>query len=150
MCFSLTSIIRTGYPILVELKDLVNSAIVFLSQMTFLRWLAFLLGSLTVTLCPALLDLFLSSDVSICSTMTFLPLGNSYMIVSVFIDFASISKEDALFHHIADDYFRADWDGLRKHLRDVPWEDIFKLSVSAAASEFWELGQVGIDVYPSS
>ena len=109
MCLSLTSIIRTGYPILVELKDLVNSAIVFLSQMTFLRWLAFLLGSLTVTLCPARLDLFLSSDVSICSTMTFLPLGNSYhMIVSVFIDFASISKEDALFHRIADDYFRAD------------------------------------------
>ena len=61
-----------------------------------------------MTLCPALLDLFLSSDVNICSTMTFLPLGNSYMIVSVFIDFASISKEDALFHRIADDYFRAD------------------------------------------
>ena len=74
-----------------------------------LRWLAFLLGSLTVTLCPARLDLFISSDFSICSTMTFLLLGNSYhMIVSVFIDFASISKEDALFHRIADDYFRAD------------------------------------------
>ena len=59
-------------------------------------------------------------------------------------------KEDALFHRIADDYFRADWDGLRKHLRDVPWEDIFKLGVSAAASEFCELVQVGIDAYPSS
>ena len=32
-------------------------------------------------------------------------------------------------------------------LRDVPWEDIFKLGDSAAASEFseWVLG--GIDVY---
>ena len=33
------------------------------------------------------------------------------------------------------------------HLRDVPWEDIFKLGASAAASEFCEWVQVGIDVY---
>ena len=32
-------------------------------------------------------------------------------------------------------------------MRDVPWEDIFKLSPSAAASEFCEWVQVGIDVY---
>ena len=40
----------------------------------------------------------------------------------------------------------ADREGLRDHLRDVPWEDIFKLS-AAAASEFCEWVQVGIDVY---
>ena len=33
---------------------------------------------------------------------------------------------------------RADWDGLGDHLRDVPWEDIFKLGASAAASEICE------------
>ena len=44
------SIIRTGLPILVELIDLVNSVIIFLSQMTLLRWLTFLLGSQTVIL----------------------------------------------------------------------------------------------------
>ena len=32
-------------------------------------------------------------------------------------------------------------------MRDVPWEDIFKLSASAAASEFCKWVQVGIDVY---
>ena len=32
-------------------------------------------------------------------------------------------------------------------LRDVPWDDIFKLGTSAAASEFCEWVQVGIDVY---
>ena len=32
-------------------------------------------------------------------------------------------------------------------MRDVPWEDIFKLSASAAASEFSEWVQVGIDVF---
>ena len=60
---------------------------------------------------PALLDLFISSDTNICSTMAFPPLA------------------------ICD------------HLRDVPWEDIFKLSASTAASEFYECVQVGIDVY---
>ena len=48
---------------------------------------------------------------------------------------------------MAYDYSRADWDGLRDHLRDVPWEDIFKPGASAAASEFCEWVQVGIDVY---
>ena len=33
---------------------------------------------------------------------------------------------------------RADWDGLHDHLRDVPWEDIFKLGASAVAKEFCE------------
>ena len=36
---------------------------------------------------PALLDLFLSSGASICSTMAFPPLGNSNHVVSVSIDF---------------------------------------------------------------
>ena len=96
---------------------------------------------------PALLDLFLSSDASICSTMAFPPLGNSdHVVVSVSIDFPTNSQQDAPFHRIAYDYSHADWDGLRDHLRDVPWEDIFKLSASAA-SEFCEWVQVGIDVY---
>ena len=67
--------------------------------MTLLRWLTFLLGSLT------LLDLFLSSDASICSTMVFPPLGNSdHIVISVSIAFPSNSKRDAPFHCIAYDY----------------------------------------------
>ena len=97
---------------------------------------------------PALLDLFLTSDASICSTMAFPPSGNSdHVVVSVSIDFPTNSQRDAPFHGIAYDYSCADWDGLRDHLRDVPWEDIFKLSASPAASEFCEWIQVGIDVY---
>ena len=30
------------------------------------------------------------------------------------------------------DYSPADWDSLSNHLRDVPWEDILKLSASVA------------------
>ena len=85
---------------------------------------------------PAPLNLFLSSDASICSTMAFSPLGNSdHVFVSVSIDFLSNSQRDAPFHCIAYYYFRADWNGpWDDHLRDVLWEYIFKLGASAAAS----------------
>ena len=97
---------------------------------------------------PALLDFFISSDASICYTMACPPLGNSdHVVVSVCIDFAINPKQDTSFHRVAYDYSCADWDGLRDHLRDLPWEDIFKLSASAAASEFCEWLKVGTDVY---
>ena len=84
---------------------------------------------------PALLDLYISSDASICSTTAFSPLGNfDHVVVTVSIDFLVNSKQDAPIHRVAYDYSRADWDGLRDHFRDVPWDDIFKLSASAAAS----------------
>ena len=96
----------------------------------------------------ALLDLFLSSDASICSAMAFPPLGNcDHVVVSVSIDFPSNSQWDAPFHCIAYDYSCADWDGLHDHLRDVPCDNIFKFGASAAASEFCKWVQVGIDVY---
>ena len=57
---------------------------------------------------PALLDLFISSDASICSSMTFPPSGNSdHVVVSVSIDFTSSSKRNAPFRCIAYDYSRA-------------------------------------------
>ena len=47
---------------------------------------------------PALLDLFLSSDASICSTMASPPLGNSnHVVVSVSIDFPTNSQQDPHF-----------------------------------------------------
>ena len=52
-----------------------------------------------------------------------------------------------MFHRIGYDYSRADWDSVYDHLRDAPWEGIFKLSASPAASEFSEWVQVGIGVY---
>ena len=64
---------------------------------------------------PLLLDLFLYSDASICSTMAFAPLGNSdHVVVSVSIDFQSNSQRDAQFHFIAYDSL----DSLNDHLRD--------------------------------
>ena len=71
---------------------------------------------------PALLDLFISSDASICSTVAFPPLGNSnHVVVSVSIDSPTNSQWDAPFHCIAYEYSHADWDGPCDHLRDVQW-----------------------------
>ena len=70
---------------------------------------------------PTLLDFFLSSDASICSTMDFPPLGNcDHVVVLVSTEFPINSQRDAPFHRIAYDYSRADWEDLRDHLRDVP------------------------------
>ena len=80
---------------------------------------------------PALLDLFI--DANIFSTVAFPPLKNSdHTVVSVSIDFSSNSKAEAFFHYTAYDYTGAGWDGLRDHLKDVSWEDIFKLGASVA------------------
>ena len=82
------------------------------------------------------------------SAMAFLPLQNpEHVVISAFTDFPSHSKWYALFHRIAYGYSCADCDCLHDHLRDVPWKDIFKLVASAAASEFCEWVQVGVDVY---
>ena len=51
---------------------------------------------------PNLLNLFLSSYGSICSTMAFPPLANfDHVVVSGSIHFPSNSQQDARFHHIA-------------------------------------------------
>ena len=99
---------------------------------------------------PAFLDLFISSDASICSAMAFPPLGNSdHVVLSVSNDFPTNSQWITSFPCIAYDYSCADWDAFCDHLRDVPWKDIFKFGASAAASEFCEWVQVGTDVYIS-
>ena len=100
-----------------------NFATILLSRMTLLRWLTSLPGSLTVSLTVLLFWIYFG------------------LLTLVFV------LQWLSLHRIAYDYSRADWDGLRDDLRDVPWEDIFKLRASAAATEFCEWVQVGIDVY---
>ena len=128
-----------------ELIDLVNSDIIFLSQITSLRWLTFLLGSQTLVVLLFWIYLFLLTLVFVLQWLS-LHWEILIMLLSQLPDFPSNSQRDAPFPRIAYDYSRADWDGLCDHLRDVPWEGIFRLGASAA-SEFCEWGQVGIDVY---
>ena len=80
--------------------------------------------------------------------MAFPALRNSdCVVVSVSIDFLSNSKEDAPFQCIAYECSCTDRGDLSHHLREVLWEDIFKLGASAAAIEFCQRVLVGIDVY---
>ena len=58
-----------------------------------------------------------------------------------------MSKQNGPFHCIARDYSRANCYGLDDHQRDVPWAEIFKLTASAATTEFCEQIQVAIDIF---
>ena len=91
----------------------------------------------------ALLDLFVSFEASICSTVAFPPFWNfDHAVVSVSIDFSiphSIAYSMTILVLIGTVFVII--------LRHVPLEDIFKLSACAAASEFFGWGQVRIYVY---
>ena len=109
---------------LVELIDLVNFVIIFLFEMTLLRWLTFLFKSLIVTVTV----LFILIDFSI-------PIRK---LLSCCFHWLSV------YHYIGYDYSRVDWDDLLDHLKNVPWKDIFELSASTAAIEFCDCVQVYI------
>ena len=103
---TLMSIIRAGLPIWMQLIDLVNSTIIFLSQMTLLRWLPFLLGSQTVILTVLVFWIYF-----FLLMLVFPPQWLSLhwqiliMLFSQFpLEFPSYLEQDALFHHIAYGY----------------------------------------------
>ena len=139
MCLSLatlTSIIGTGWPIMVELIDLMNSDGWF-SYLDPWLWLSQFFSFR-----------FLSSDTIICSTMAFPPLVNSdHVVVSVSINFLLNTKWDAHFIACLMTFFV-----LIGMVFVIIWE-IFhgrmclNSSFSAAASEFHEWIQVGKYVY---
>ena len=139
------SITRTGLPILVELIDLVNCVIIFLSQMTLLRWLTFLLGSQTVILIVLLFWIYFSSDDSMFYNE--LPsIGKSWSCCLGFhwlsIKFKTrcpVSSHSLTIFVLIGVVFMIIW--------EVFHGKIFFNSASAAASEFCQWVQVGIDVY---
>ena len=114
--------------------------------MTLIRWLTFLLRSMTVTAKCLLFWIYWFLLTLVFVLQWFSLHREIVVVVSVSIDFPSNSKRDASFHTLDYDYSHADWDSLHDYLRDAPREDIFKLSASAAASQFCELVQIGIDV----
>ena len=111
-----TSIVRTGLLILLELIDLLNSYNFSISNdltqmVNFPTWIPYCDSH-----SPALLNLFISSDASICSTRASPTLKNyDHVFGSVSNDFPSNSQQDASFHCVAYDYSHADWDGFRDH-----------------------------------
>ena len=97
-----------------------NSVFGHFTQWTLLRWLTFLLGFLTVTLTVLLLSIYVFL-LTHCSTVAYLPLENSdLVVVSVSIDFPLNSKKYSHFHRATYEYSRVDWGGNYGYLIDVP------------------------------
>ena len=68
-------------------------------------------------------------------------------IVSVDVQFVVKFINEHPYHRTIYSYRKADWDGLRDHLRGVPWLDIFKHDATYAAKEITECVEIGIDCY---
>ena len=83
ICLSLKTLMFMIKTVLVELIDLASYVIIFFVTNDFTQ-LVNLPACFPDCDChsPALLDIFFSFDGSICSTMAFLPLGNSDHVVS--------------------------------------------------------------------
>ena len=129
--------------------DRPDELIIFLSQMTLLKWLTFLLGSLIVMLTFLLCWIYFYL-LTLLFVIQWLSIHWEILIMLFSqspLTFCQTQKQDTPFHCMAYDYSHTDWDGLLDYLRDVRWEDIFKLSASAAASEFCERILVGTDVH---
>ena len=70
---------------------------------------------------PYLLDLFLCSNPDSCTVASHPPLGESdHMVVSVNVQCVVKSTNENPYHRTVYSYRKADWDGLRDRLRDVP------------------------------
>ena len=107
--------------------------------MTLLRWLTFLLGSVTVTLTVLLFWIYFYL-LMLVFVLQWLSL-HWEIVIMLLSQFPLTFQRDDPFHRLACNYSRAD------HLRDVPWEDTFKFRASSAASQFCEWVQVGTDAY---
>ena len=98
--------------------------------MTLLRWLTFLFVSQTMILIVQLfwINFFLLTLVFVLQWFS-LHWEILIILLSQF-PWTFHQIRNGMFHRIAYDYSRADWDGLRDHLTDVPWEDIFMMFIS--------------------
>ena len=98
----------------------------------------------------SLLGLLLSSDTSICSTVTFHQLGNADPVATQFqslFNRSLNSKWNAPFNYVACGYSCANYNGPCDHLREAPLEDMFKLSTSAAAASgfcWWVVDEIKV------
>ena len=76
--------------------------------------------------------------------MLLILLWENLTIVSVDVQFVVKYTNEHPYHTVYS-YSKADWNGLRDHLRDVPWLDIFKHDATYAAKGITEWVEIGID-----
>ena len=100
--------------------------------MTLLIWFIFLLRSKTVIVTGLLFQVYFFL-LMIVFALQWLSLHWEILVMLLTqfsLTFHHINRMRQ--HHIANDYSCADWGSLHDHVRDVPWEDIFKLIAYAA------------------
>ena len=76
---------------------------------------------------PSLIDLFLTSNPTICQTSSSSALGKSdHVVVNIQINLCTKAAQESPYHRTVYSYDRGDWDSFRDFLRDVPWPEVFK------------------------
>ena len=95
-----------------------------------------------------LLDLFLTSCPDACSQSVHSPLGSSdHCLVQVEVQAKCSVTPDAPFHRKVFRYSKADWDGFRSFITDIPLSNIFKNCSSEIASQLSDWIFVGMETY---
>ena len=95
---------------------------------------------------PSLLDLFLTSNPTICQTSSSSALGKSdHVVVNILVNLNTKAAQESPFHRTLYSYDRGDWDSFRDFLRDAPWSDVFKLDGEKCAEEVASWIKAGID-----
>ena len=103
--------------------------------MTLLRWLTFLFGFLTMTLTVLLYWIYFFL-LTLVFVLQWLSLHwELLMLLSQFPSSLRQTQKGMPRFIVLFMTSPVDWDGLRNHLRDVPW-DIFKLAAFAGSSKF--------------
>jgi hypothetical protein len=95
-----------------------------------------------------LLDLFLCSNPDDCVANIIAPIGNSdHSTVVVSVSYTSAKMTTQPFHRTVYQFGKADWDGFRSFLADVPWASLFKHGPDRAADEISEWVKLGMGIY---
>ena len=95
-----------------------------------------------------LLDLFLTSCPDLCTHSVGSPLGSSdHSVVSVKVLSKCKASSDVPFHRSVFRYAKADWDGFRSFLADIPLNSIFKRGPSRIAKELSDWITVGMECF---
>ena len=76
------------------------------------------------------------------------PIGNSdHATISVSVAYSSPSTTFQPFHRTVFQFGKADWDGFRSFVADVPWLTILKLGPDLAADELSQWINLGMEIY---
>ena len=97
---------------------------------------------------PSLLDLFLTSSPNTCTHSICSPLGSSdHCLIEVNIESKCVQTNDVPFHRRVFRYSKADWNGFRNFISDIPLTFIFSHGPSKSASLLSDWVSTGMECF---